>query len=266
MSTSDGAFNAELAERLLVVDNLKKSVQVIKDTNRKEESLLKLWKFLFETMSVVLVILAIKIISFISFWKAHYREFIAFIEKYRTMTDENGRQIYTGPSGLMTALSLESNILQLTFANKFLPEALFILYSTPTMYEIVQKEGGEKILQNVYMLSIEGTPSSGKLNAPQLACQGIKMQFPDFDDSTCGSVCGVKAANASMPLGQRLIDGITQNSTTVGMIGHIAMGPLGAGAGLLVGAGIGALSAYLQDRDAKDICSRGRKYCQSKTC
>ena len=259
----------ELAERLLVIKNLQGSVDVVKDTNRREESLLKLWKFMFEIVFVVLIFAAFKILAFVSFWQAHYRDFITFIEKYRNTLDSNGKAVYAGPRGLTTALALESNILLLTFDNAYFPESMYMLYATPSLNEYLSKPGGENIPQLMYILSIEGTPEIGKLNATQIICTAIKQLFPDFDDNMCGSVCSVNSGNASMPFGQRMLNGAVQNGASGGMVGHVigvGLNPgMGAALGIVGGIAVGAVSAYLEQKQADDICSLGRKYCNNQS-
>lgn len=270
----------ELAERLLVIRNLQDSVDVVQKTNKKEESLLKLWKFVFEIVFVLMLFMALKVITFVSFWKAHYRDFIAFMDKISSTLGDNGMPIYTGPKGTITALALESNILLLTFSNPYFPEAMFMLFATPELAAMLDKPGGQNIPQNMYLMSLEGTANDGRLNATEIVCRGITKQFPDFDNSMCGSVCSVKAANASMPFGQRVLNSSMQSAANGGMVGHVVASGIyvskdysaaaevgwGASIGVVAGLGLGVLGAYLEQQQANDICDAGRKFCNNKSC
>lgn len=262
------------ATRALIVGDLNRAVAVVQETTQKEEMLLKMWKFLFEFVGVLLVLGALKVVSFVSFWKAHYRDFIAFIDKYRSMTRKDGTTAFGGPSGLMLALSLQNNILQLFMPSPYLAEALFYLYSTPSLNAVLTEPGGENVLQNMFEIAIAGTPDTPRPNANQIVCLGIRRQFTDFNEGLCGSVCDVAASNASMTIFERMVNNVSQSGTNGGMIGHmvgsaasgfISAGPM-AVIGLVVGCTIGVAQSFLQDKQAKDICAAGRTYCARSSC
>lgn len=137
----------KLAEHAITIREMREATRLVEETNRKEKTLLRFWKIMFEIIAATILFIVLKIITFVSYWKAHYRGFIAFVDKYSNMKNPTtGEMYYTGPGGLITALALESPILRLTFVNKFFPEALFYLYSTKDLNKYLSELGGEASL------------------------------------------------------------------------------------------------------------------------
>lgn len=253
------------AEKRAILKEQAGNITALRKKTVLDEKRQKLWKTILIASASVLGITALRFLSFRSLVKAQYRDFIKFIDKYRTTMGPNGAPLYTGKSGITTAMALESGLFSVFFNNRLLPEALFIAVTTDPFRGLFKEEGGENFLEEIYKVSIEGTPDNKELNSITMVCRAATLVFGSKFTECPVSSCH---PSTSKSFGMKLAHSVIESSTNAAFAGQgisAAMagghGVAGAGIGLLVGAGIGVAASFIQKEEHETECAEKRKYC-----
>jgi hypothetical protein len=236
------------------------------------------WHTVLRVAVFVLAMLALKVLSFVSYTKANYREFINFVD---TINERASRvaslswssTLYTGPSGLRLALALNSTLVNWTLSNEYTAEAMYIAYSTPATQSKLLSSDGPTFLQSIYETAAlgalpEDSQSSvlGKqLDAPGIVCTAYEHTFgtkpPDCEQSCTSGLASGQASAAA-----EYANSATQSGTNFAMLGHVVGTGLGYGTGFTVAAAVagialGVVQTQLDQEGKKKRCEQAQSLC-----
>ena len=227
--------------------------------NVKEKKILRIWQVIIETVVVLLLLLALKLVSFVSIQQHNYADFIAFVNQQRTLHG------YSGPSGLMTALALRSPLFSMFFSNRLVPYALFYSWQTPEILALYSTTGCATLMQAIYN---EGATKS-HTTALDILCAGVGICAPGSaapGSGICANPC-TTSAPGNLGTSWQYFQGISGQAINGTMAGHVMGTALketitgaenwGLGIGLAAGVVLGAITTALQISNDKQLCQKG---------
>ena len=236
------------AERAYIVYETSKATQEAQRINAVDKKTHTLWKTLWLAIILILLSMLIKAIAYVMHQKFIYQDFIDFIDDQRAAAN-NG---YTGSSGLITALAIDSPLISYTFNNRAFPAALLLSFHDTSIRELYKTHDIATAIKDY------ADDNDNTTDARQLVCKGINAKFPELN--VCQQDCDVSGSGASSPW-MRYAMSATMQMTNGMAVGSMIAPGVGTAIGAVVGIGLGVAQTALGESQNDARCSEAKKGC-----